>query len=117
MTWWTRQPAENEKLFVAAAKRSGARLVPAGAAWNEVAQSGENLLVDEIHPNAAGAYLVAATVFSVIYNKPAPAQTADFRHLASPSENYDISLRKDVIARDRADRIRLAAWKAVQRLR
>lgn len=114
MTWLRADPARNEKLFFAAAARSRARLVPIGIAWNAL-NGNPDLDVDEVHPNAAGAYLIACTVYSTIYGKPAPAKTPDLQHLAS-SENYDDSLRGERIPGDVAGRIRSAAWNAVQRV-
>ena len=66
MTWSTTQPVENEELFVAAAKRARAKLVPAGAAWNELSRSGENLFADAIHPNAAGEQIMTDNIYKAL---------------------------------------------------
>ena len=117
MTWLSSRAADNEKLFLAAGIRAKARVVPAGSAWAELVKGGLRLDVDGTHPNALGAYLIASSVFATIYGRPAPAQPIEFRHLASPAENYDDSLRLDGIPPDIAARIRTVAWSHVQRLR
>jgi hypothetical protein len=51
---------------------------------------------DGTHPNVAGSYLVAGSVFSTIYGKPAPETKVAFHPAAAAS-------------------IRAAAWRAVSR--
>jgi hypothetical protein len=116
MTWLPSDAAENERLFRAAAARAKARLVPVGMAWAELVKDGPRLDVDGTHPNAAGAYLVACSVFAVVYGKPPPPGSLDFRRLAS-SENYDDSLRSEITGDVHGARIRAAAWRAVSAIR
>jgi hypothetical protein len=73
MTWLPDRAQANETLFRTAATRARAKLVPAGIAFTELTKTGLNLYADGTHPNVAGSYLVACTVFSTIYGKPAPA--------------------------------------------
>lgn len=115
MTWLPARAAENEQLFRTAAARAKARLVPVGKAWAELVKEGSVLDADGSHPNSAGAYLVACTVFSVIYDKPPPPGSLDFRHLAT-SENSDQSLRTEIVGDVHGARIRAAAWRAVSAL-
>lgn len=97
MTWLPDRAEANEQLFRTAAARARARLVPAGIAFAELTKAGMNLYADGTHPNVAGSYLVACTVFSVIYGKPAPA-------------TRPVSVAPDVAAT-----IRGAVWRAVNR--
>ena len=116
MTWLPERAAENKHLFrTAAARAKKTRLVPVGKAWAELVRGGSDLEADGVHPNAAGAYLVACTVYSVIYGKPPPPGSMDFRRLAT-SENYDQSLRTEIVGDAHGARIRAEAWRAVQAL-
>lgn len=83
MTWLPDQAAANEKLFRNAATRARAKLVPAGIAWAELTKKGMNLLDDGTHPNIAGSYLVACSVFSTIYGKQAPQTAVAFNPAAA----------------------------------
>ncbi len=83
MTWLPSQAEANEKLFRAAASRARAKLVPAGTAWAALTKAGMKLDEDGTHPNIAGSYLVACTVFSTIYGKPAPETPVTFSPTAA----------------------------------
>ncbi len=98
MTWLPERAEANEKLFRAAAARARVKLVPAGTAFTELTKAGLDLYADGVHPNVAGSYLVACTVFSTIYGKPAPAT------------------RPVKIAPDIAASIRGTVWRAVGRI-
>lgn len=97
MTWLPERPEANEKLFRAAAVRARVKLVPAGIAFTELTNAGLNLYGDGWHPNVAGSYLVACSVFSTIYGKPAP------------------STRPVKVPPDIAATIRGTVWRAVNR--
>jgi len=112
MTWLPTRAAAHEQLFRTAATRARATLVPIGIAWAQLAKQGHNLNVDEVHPNVAGSYLIACSLFSTIYRKPAPPTSMDFRRLAT-GEEYDESLRTVVMTAAHGATIRKAAWEAV----
>jgi hypothetical protein len=61
MTWYP----GNENFFRAAARRAHTLLLPVGLHWKE------EFYADGTHPNVAGSYLIACSVYSMIYNKPA----------------------------------------------
>jgi hypothetical protein len=107
MTW----NAGNKAFFKAAARRADARLLPVGIAWNAL----ENLDWDGSHPNVAGSYLIACTVYATIYNKPPRDLPFDFRHLAVPNEFYDKALLEQTLNEEQAHTIQQAAWRAVLR--
>ncbi|HEV7243062.1 MAG TPA: hypothetical protein VGQ36_27795 [Thermoanaerobaculia bacterium] len=83
MTWLPDRAAANEKLFRSAATRARAKLVPAGIAFAELTKKGMNLLEDGTHPNIAGSYLVACSVFSTIYARQAPETPVAFNPAAA----------------------------------
>ena len=92
-------------------------LVPAGEAWRELVSSGRfaRLDVDGLHPSALGAYLVAATVYSTIYDKPASAPELDLRRLASVGETSDADLLERQLSAEDARALQQAAWAAARR--
>lgn len=110
LTW--RHVAESR----AAAERVRMRIVPAGDAWHDLLSRKRfpRLDRDGTHPDAFGAYLVACTVYSTIYGKPAHGAPFDLRRLASKSEAYDEALRTQVISAADARAIQDAAWNAVR---
>lgn len=83
MTWLPDDAAANEELFRIAAIRARAKLVPAGIAWAELTKKGMDLLDDGTHPNIAGSYLVACSVFSTIYERQAPETPVAFNPAAA----------------------------------
>jgi hypothetical protein len=105
---------EFERASMEAARRVRMRVVPAGSAWLEVSAR-RRLDWDGLHPNAFGAYLVACTVYSTIYGKPAHGAPFNFRHLATP-ETSDNALREQTITAEDARAIQDAAWRAVNPL-
>jgi hypothetical protein len=111
------RPKVDHEAFIAAsfeaARRANVRVAPVGVAWREVSAL-RRLDQDGLHPNAFGAYLVACTVFSTIYDRPAHGTAFDFRNLALQHENYDDALREQTISAEDARRIQDAAWRAVQ---
>jgi hypothetical protein len=117
--WHLKKPAEHEAASLAAAKRNRMRVVPVGLAWHELLRTGrfQRLDWDTVHPDALGAYLVACTVYSTIYGKPAHGTPHDFRHLAAKHEVYDDALREQTINKEDARALQDAAWRAVQRLK
>jgi hypothetical protein len=104
MTWYP----GNEEFFKAAARRANAGLLPVGKAWQP------EFDWDGIHPNLAGSYLIACSVYSVIYNKPAIAVPFDFRDLAVKNEFYDAPLLRQTLSEEQAKAIQAAAWNAVK---
>src|SRR6266550_1489292 len=61
MTWYP----GNGTFFRTAARRAHTLLLPVGIAWKE------EFNADGTHPNIAGSYLIACSVYSLIYDKPA----------------------------------------------
>jgi hypothetical protein len=104
MTWYP----GNEDFFKAAARRANVRLLPVGKAWKS------EFDWDGTHPNTAGSYLIACSVYSLIYNKPAFGAPFDFRDLASKSEFYDAPLLHHALNEEQAKAIQAAAWIAVK---
>lgn len=115
--WSLSAPAEHEAASIESAKRVRVRMIPAGGAWYDLTNSGRftRLDSDGVHPNALGSYLIACTIYSTIYDKPATGAAYDFRKFASPTEAADDALRSSVITEDDARAIQGAAWRAVQR--
>ena len=115
--WSLTAPAEHEAASIAAARHVGARIIPAGSAWYDLLNSHRfaRLDADGIHPTALGSYIIACTVYSTIYGKPAPAAPYDFHKFASPQEDADRSLRDMVLSADDARAAQEAAWRAVDR--
>ena len=109
MTWYPHP--ENETLFKSAARRANARLLPVGIAWNTL----QNLDWDGTHPNVAGSYLIACTVYAMVYDKPPLGAPFEFRHLAVKNEFYDRALLEQALNEEQAKRIQQAAWRAVRR--
>ncbi|MDQ6801357.1 MAG: SGNH/GDSL hydrolase family protein [Acidobacteriota bacterium] len=85
MTWYP----GNETFFRNAARRAHTLLLPVGSAWKK------ELDADGTHPNIAGSYLIACTVYSFVYDKPA-------------SDTL-------VLSEGQAAAIQKAAWDAVRR--
>ena len=115
--WSLSAPAEHEAASIEAAKHARIRMIPAGGAWYDLTNSGRftRLDSDGIHPNALGSYLIACTIYSTIYDRPATGAPYDFRKFASPSEAADEALRNSAITEDDARAIQDAAWRAVER--
>ncbi len=105
MTW---HPA-NEAFFKAAARRANVRLLPVGMAWDP------SFDWDGSHPNVAGSYLIACTVYATIYDKAPVGLPFEFRYLADKHEFYDASLLQQMLNEEKAKTIQRAAWRAVQR--
>lgn len=93
--------------------------MPVGSAWHELIRTGrfKRLDYDTVHPNAFGAYLVACTVYSTIYDKPAHGTPHDFRDFAVSHEVSDDALREQTIDGEDASALQDAAWRAVQRMK
>ena len=119
LVWRPRQPANYEQVALDAARRADLKVVPVGIAWLDLVRRGRfrRLDIDGLHPDAFGAYLVACSVYSTIYGKPAHGTPHDFRHLAARHEVYDDGLRTQTINAEDARALQDAAWTAVQRLR
>lgn len=118
MVWRQRLDKHNEA-SIESARRLKMRIAPVGIAWDELvnAKRFERLDQDGVHPDARGAYLVAVTVYSTIYNKPAYGAPHDFAYLAASGEVYDDALREQTINETQARFIQDAAWRAVQKVR
>jgi hypothetical protein len=108
MTWYERYPAEQEKFMRAAARRANVGVLPVAVAWKD------DFNWDGVHPNVAGSYLIACTVYSLIYNKPALGTPFDFRDLAVKNEFYDKPLLEQSLNEEQAKAIQQAAWNAVK---
>ncbi len=110
-------PAEFEAASRAAARRAKVRVVPAGVAWRDLVERGRfaRLDWDGLHPDAFGSYLVACTVYSTLYGKPAHGTPFDLRHLAAADEVSDDALREQRLTAEDARALQDAAWRAVQR--
>ncbi|HYC59595.1 MAG TPA: SGNH/GDSL hydrolase family protein [Thermoanaerobaculia bacterium] len=119
MVWRHEEPPNYESASLAAAKRANVRVIPVALAWVDLIRRGrfERLDAGGGHPDAFGAYLVACTVYSTIYGKPAHGTPHDFRHLAAPNETYDAALREQRIDADDARALQEAAWAAVCRIK
>lgn len=117
--WSLQKPVEHEAASLAAAKRVRMRVVPAGMAWHELLRIGrfKRLDRDTVHPDAFGAYLVACTVYSTLYGKPAHGTPHDFKDLAIRHEVSDDALREQTINDEDARALQDAAWWAVQRMK
>jgi hypothetical protein len=116
MIWRPADPVTHNNAALAAAKRNRMEVVPAGIAWADLLQRGrfKRLDWDNAHPDAFGAYLVACTVYSKIYKKPAHGAPFRFRHLAVKDEFYDAALREQNPTPEDARAIQDAAWRAVR---
>jgi hypothetical protein len=116
LVWRGRSQKELEAASMKAAERERMPVVPVGVAWRRLIESGRfrRLDWDGSHPDAFGAYLIACTVYSTVYGKPAHAKPYDFRHLAARHETYDDALRQQTITPEDARAIQDAAWRAVQ---
>jgi hypothetical protein len=119
MVWRIKDPAEHNTAALAAAMRLNMKVVPVGLAWTDLTSRGrfKRLDWDGVHQDAFGAYLVACSVYSTIYNKPAHGAPYRFRHLAVASEVYDDALREQTPTPEDARAIQDAAWKAVQKVK
>ncbi|HEY8131079.1 MAG TPA: SGNH/GDSL hydrolase family protein [Thermoanaerobaculia bacterium] len=115
MTW----NAGSEDFFRSAARRANAGLLPVGLAWADLLARGDfsRLDWDGTHPNVAGSYLIASTVYATIYDKFPRDLPFDFRHLATANEFYDKALLEQALNDDQARMIQRAAWRAVQRVK
>jgi hypothetical protein len=113
MTW----NAGSADFFKAAARRANARLLPVGLAWHDLLVRGDfsRLDWDGTHPNLAGSYLIASSIYATIYDKAPRDLPFDFRHLAVPNEFYDKALLEQTLNEEQARMIHSAAWRAVQR--
>jgi hypothetical protein len=119
VVWRAAKSAEHDAASLAIAKKFNVPVAPAGLAWNELLRRGrfKRLDWDGVHQDAFGAYLVACTVYSTVYNKPAHGAPHTFRHFAVSSEVYDDALREQSITAEDARAIQDAAWNAVQRVK
>lgn len=119
LVWRPSQPANYEQAALDIAKRARLKVIPAGIAWLDLVRRGrfQRLDIDGLHPDALGAYLVACSVYSTIYGKPAHGAPRDFRHLAARNEVYDDGLRTQTINAEDARALQDAAWAAVRQLR
>jgi len=115
MIWRAPDPAAHNHAALAAANRNRMQVVPVGIAWQDLIQRGrfKRLDWDGTHQDAFGAYLVACTVYSKIYKKPAHGAPYQFRHLAVKNEVYDDALREQTVTAEDARAIQDAAWRAV----
>jgi len=113
MTW----NAGSEDFFKSAARRANAWLLPVGLAWDDLLARGDfsRLDWDGKHPNVAGSYLIASSVYATIYDKVPRDLPFDFRHLAVPDEFYDKALLEQTLNEEQARMIQRAAWRALQR--
>jgi lysophospholipase L1-like esterase len=116
MIWRAPDPVAHNNAALTAAKQNQMDVVPVGIAWMDLIQRGrfKQLDWDGVHPDALGAYLVACTVYSKIYNKPAHGAPFQLRHLAAKSEIYDAALREQTITAEDARAIQDAVWRAVR---
>jgi hypothetical protein len=71
--------------------------------------------LDGTHQDALGAYLIACTVYSTIYDKAARDTPLEFRRFAAIGAEHDAALRKQKITPEQAKMIQDAAWTAVQK--
>jgi hypothetical protein len=119
LVWRPEQPPSYERAALDAAKREQLKVIPAGIAGLDLVRRGrfQRLDIDGLHPDARGAYLVACSVYSTIYGKPAHGAPRDFRHLAARNELYDEGLRTQSINAEDARALQDAAWAAVQRMK
>lgn len=119
MVWSLQRPAEMEKASLELAKQFGLRVAPVGIAWHELVRIKrfKRLDWDTVHPDAFGAYLVACTVYSTIYDKPAHGAPYDFSAFAVKSEVYDDALRLQRLTPEDARAIQDAAWWAVRKVK
>lgn len=117
VVWRPELPPHYERAALDSAARAKLQVVPAGLAWLDLLRRRrfERLDIDGLHPDARGAYLVACTVYSTIYGKPAHGTPHDFRSLAARNEVYDAGLRMQTITAEDARALQDAAWNAVQR--
>ena len=102
MTWYP----GNEDFFVSAAARYHLRLLPVGRAWKS------EYAWDDAHPNLFGSYLIACSVYAMVYNKPPIGLRFDFRNLANKNEFYDAPLVEQTMNQEQANAIGRAAWRA-----
>jgi hypothetical protein len=119
MVWSLDRPDEHAAASLAAARANGMRVVPAGLAMLDLIRRGrfKRFDWDGVHPDAFGAYLVACTVYSTIYGKPAPPAPYEFRSLAAKQEVADAALLEQHPTAVDARALRDAAWRAVQNVR
>jgi hypothetical protein len=115
-TWCPQWEAANEALFERVARGTGARLVPVGRAWNALLRSGAfaRLDSDGTHPNLAGSYLIACTVYAVVYGRSPLGLGFTFPGLGVKDEEYDSALLAQRLTAAEARSIQLAAWAAVR---
>jgi lysophospholipase L1-like esterase len=119
MIWRIENPGEHNTASLASAKQLNLPIVPVGLAWTDLTSRGrfKRLDWDGVHPDAFGAYLIACTVYSTIYNKPAHGAPYRFKQFAVSSEVYDDALREQNPNAEDARAIQDAAWSAIQRVK
>lgn len=119
LVWRPDQPANYEQAALDVAARAKLKVIPAGIAWLDLVRRGRfsRLDIDGLHPDARAAYLVACSVYSTLYDKPAHGTPYDFRGFALRHERYDEGLRTQTITAEDARAIQDAAWAAVQRMK
>ena len=102
MTWYP----GNEAFFRSTAERENVRLLPVGRAWKR------EFDWDGVHPNLFGSYLIACSVFAMVYDRPPVGLRFDFRDLANRNEFFDEPLLKQTMNQEQANAIGRAAWRA-----
>jgi hypothetical protein len=102
MTWYP----GNDSFFRTAAELEKVRLLPVGRAWRR------EFDWDGVHPNLFGSYLIACTVYAMVYEKPPVDLRFDFRDLANKNEFYDEPLLEQTLNQEQANAIGRAAWRA-----
>jgi hypothetical protein len=110
MTWYP----GNEAFFRNAAKRANVSLLAVGSAWQDLLEHGRfsRLDWDGTHPNLAGSYLIACSVYALVYEKPPRGLRTDFRDLGTKTEFYDAPLVEQTLNDEQARAIQAAAWQA-----
>ena len=105
MTWYP----GNEQFFRSAAERENVALLPVGRAWKREYDW------DGVHPNLFGSYLIACSVYAMLYNQPPVGLRFDFRDLADRNEFFDAPLVQQTMNQEQANAIGRAAWRAKNR--
>ena len=105
MTWYP----GNEHFFRSAAERENLVLLPVGSAWKREYDW------DGVHPNLFGSYLIACSVYAMVYDRPPVDLRFDFRDLADKNEFFDEPLLKQTMNQEQANAIGRAAWRAKNR--
>jgi len=109
-TWY----AGNSAFFHAAAQRANVRLLAVGDAWDALLGSRRiaRLDWDGTHPNLYGSYLIACSVYALVYGRQPHDLPIEFRALAAKNEFYDAPLLDQTINAEQARAIQAAAWRA-----